>query len=124
MKRGGRGSIVNMASMYGLVAGTPLGSASYASTKAAVVNLSRQLGVEWARDGIRVNAVAPGFFPTEMTAAIAPDTPAHQFVIRNTPMRRLGLEHELDGIILYLASDASSYCTGQVFTIDGGWTAR
>ena len=124
MQAAGRGSIVNVASTYGLVAGTPLGSASYSASKGAVVNLTRQLGCEWAADGVRVNALAPGYFPTEMTESIEPDTPPHRFIVRNTPMRRFGLEHELDGILLYLASDASTYCTGQVLSVDGGWTAR
>jgi NAD(P)-dependent dehydrogenase (short-subunit alcohol dehydrogenase family) len=124
MRDQGGGSIVNVASAYGLVAGTPLGSASYSASKGALVNLTRQLGCEWATDGVRVNALAPGWFLTEMTAAIEPESPPHRFIIRNTPMRRFGLEHELDGILLYLASDASTYCTGQVFAIDGGWTAR
>jgi NAD(P)-dependent dehydrogenase (short-subunit alcohol dehydrogenase family) len=124
MQAAGGGSVVNVASTYGLVAATPLGSASYAASKGALVNLTRHLGCEWAADGVRVNALAPGFFPTEMTSSIEPDTPPHRYVIRNTPMRRFGLDHELDGILLYLASDASTYCTGQVFSIDGGWTAR
>ena len=101
-----------------------MASASYASSKAAVVNLTRHLGVEWARKGVRVNAIAPGWFPTEMTAEIAPGTPAERVAIDNCPMRRLGELPELDGILLYLASDASTFCTGQVFAVDGGWTAR
>jgi NAD(P)-dependent dehydrogenase (short-subunit alcohol dehydrogenase family) len=120
----GGGTIVNVASMYGLVAGTPIGSASYAATKGGVVNLTRQLGCEWAKQGVRVNALAPGFFRSEMTAGIAEGTPAHGYVMRNCPMRRFGAPHELDGILLYLVSDASTYATGQVFTVDGGWTAR
>jgi NAD(P)-dependent dehydrogenase (short-subunit alcohol dehydrogenase family) len=120
----GGGSIVNVASMYGLVAGTPIAAASYAASKGGLVNLTRQLGCEWAKDGVRVNALAPGFFPTEMNAELQPDTPAYRYITRNTPMGRLGLDHELDGILLFLASDASSYCTGQTFVVDGGWTAR
>lgn len=120
----GGGSIVNVASTFGLVAGTPIGSAGYAAAKGGVVNLTRQLGCEWADKGVRVNALAPGFFRSEMTAGIADGTPAHGYVAKNTPMRRFGDEHELDGILLYLLSDASTYATGQVFTVDGGWTAR
>ena len=124
MINAGHGSIVNLASMYGLVAGTPMASASYAASKGGVVNLTRQLACEWARKGVRVNAIAPGWFPTKMTEAVAPGTPAEEMVVANCPMRRLGAPHELDGILLYLASDASTYCTGQIFSVDGGWTAR
>ncbi|HEY6531977.1 MAG TPA: SDR family oxidoreductase [Acidimicrobiales bacterium] len=120
----GRGSIVNVASMFGLVAGTPLASSSYIATKAGLVHLTRQLGCEWARKGVRVNAIAPGWFPTDMTQLVAPGTPADDLVAANCPMRRFGEMHELDGILLYLASDASTYCTGQVISVDGGWTAR
>jgi NAD(P)-dependent dehydrogenase (short-subunit alcohol dehydrogenase family) len=117
-----RGSIVNIASIAGLVAGTPLCSASYSASKGAVVNLTRQLGVEWARKGVRVNAVAPGWFPSEMSDQLPP--PARERALEDSAMHRFGEPEELDGILLFLASDASSYCTGQVFVIDGGGTAR
>lgn len=115
----GSGSIINVASILGLVASMPIPNASYAASKGAVVNLTRELACQWARGGIRVNAIAPGWFPSEMTVDLSPE-----FVKKNCPMGRMGLTGELDGVLLFLASDASSYCTGQVLTIDGGWTAR
>jgi NAD(P)-dependent dehydrogenase (short-subunit alcohol dehydrogenase family) len=114
--------LVKVASIAGLVAGTPLCSASYSASKGAVVNLTRQLGVEWARKGVRVNALAPGWFPSEMSDALTPR--ARELALDDSAMHRFGEPHELDGILLYLASDASSYCTGQVFVVDGGGTAQ
>jgi NAD(P)-dependent dehydrogenase (short-subunit alcohol dehydrogenase family) len=120
----GSGSIVNIASMLGLVASTPVKQASYCASKGAVVNLTRELAAQWARKGVRVNALAPGWFPSEMTAEMVEDDSSIAFVQRTCPMGRFGEEAELDGALLFLASDASSYCTGQTLAIDGGWTAR
>jgi NAD(P)-dependent dehydrogenase (short-subunit alcohol dehydrogenase family) len=120
----GRGSIINIASMLGLVAAAPVKEPGYTASKGAVVNLTRELAVEWARKGVRVNAVGPGWFPTEMTADMFVDDRSMEWLERNCPMGRPGTESELDGILLFLASDASSYCTGQTIVIDGGWTAR
>jgi NAD(P)-dependent dehydrogenase (short-subunit alcohol dehydrogenase family) len=120
----GRGSIVNIASILGLVASSPIKEASYTAAKGGVVNLTRQLGAEWARRGVRVNAIAPGWFPTEMNADMWSDEGSMAYLERNAPMARGGDEHELDGALLYLASDASSYVTGQILAVDGGWTAR
>ncbi|MEY2446918.1 MAG: hypothetical protein QOH79_394 [Acidimicrobiaceae bacterium] len=124
MIEAGSGSIVNIASMLGLVASTPVKQASYCASKGAVVNLTRELAAQWARKGVRVNALAPGWFPTEMTAEMVVDDSSIAFVQRTCPMGRFGEETELDGALLFLASDASSYCTGQTLAIDGGWTAR
>jgi NAD(P)-dependent dehydrogenase (short-subunit alcohol dehydrogenase family) len=121
--RGG-GVIVNVASMLGLVASAPIKQASYCASKGAIVNLTRELAAQWARKGVRVNALAPGWFPSEMTAEMFADESSMAFVQRNCPMARTGESHELDGALLFLCSDASSYCTGQVLTVDGGWTAR
>ncbi len=120
----GHGSIVNIASMLGLVASSPIKQASYTASKGGVVNLTRQLGCEWARRGVRVNAIAPGWFPSEMTADMWSDESSTAFVARNAPMARAGEDHELDGALLYLAGDASSYVTGQILVVDGGWSAR
>ena len=121
----GHGSIVNIASILGLVAASPMKDASYCASKGAMVNLTRQLGCEWGRKGVRVNAIAPGWFPSEMTQAeMFDDESGAQFVVRNTPMGRAGDPAELDGALLYLASSASSYVTGQVLAVDGGWVAR
>jgi hypothetical protein len=120
----GRGSVVNIASVFGLVANSPVNDAAYAATKGAVVNLTRALGVEWANRGVRVNAIAPGWFPSEMTADMVDDEASQRYVQRFCPMQRMGREDELDGAVLFFAADASRYCTGQTLAIDGGWTAR
>lgn len=120
-----RGSIVNISSILGMVASAPIKQAAYNASKGAVVNLTRQLGAEWGRKGVRVNSIAPGWFMSEMTAEeMFHDDSSMKFIERNAPMGRAGEEHELDGALLFLASDASSYVTGQTLAIDGGWTAR
>lgn len=125
MLAGGRGGVVvNIASILGLVASAPITQASYAASKGAVVNLTRELAVQWARRGVRVNAIAPGWFPSEMTAEMFDDESSLTFVRRNAPMARAGEPHELDGSLLFLASEASSYVTGHTLVVDGGWTAR
>ena len=118
------GTIVNLASVLGLVGSAPIKQASYCATKGAVVNLTRELGVQWARKGVRVNALAPGWFPSEMTELMFTDEGANSYMMRNCPMARAGEPPELDGALLFLASDASSYMTGQTLTVDGGWIAR
>lgn len=119
-----RGSIVNIASISGLVAGDSADTPSYAASKGAVVNLTRELGVRWAPRGVRVNAIAPGYFPTEMTARELGSEQGRRFVVERTPIGRPGRIGELDGALLFLASDASSYVTGHTLVVDGGWTAR
>lgn len=120
----GGGSIVNIASILGLVSSWPIPNSSYTASKGAVVNLTRELGCQWARQGVRVNAIAPGFFPSESMQAMIDDEGATRMMKSNCPMGRYGEEHELDGALLFLASDASTYCTGHTLTVDGGWTAR
>jgi len=120
----GRGSVVNIASVLGLVGSAPFKQANYVASKAAVVNLSRELALQWARKGVRVNALCPGWFPSEMTEPMQGDAGSRRFLERNSPMPRMGEVHELDGAVLFLASDASSYMTGQTLVVDGGWTAR
>lgn len=117
-----KGSIINIASIFGLVAPGRLPEASYAASKAGVVNLTRELGAQWARLGVRVNAIAPGFFPSEMTVDAFGTDEGRQFIRRRTPMGRGGKPEELLGALLLLASDASSYITGQTLAVDGGWT--
>ncbi len=124
MRERGAGSIINISSMFGLVASTPVPEAGYVASKSAVNGLTRELASQWARDGVRVNAIAPGWFPTEMNAGLFADERAVRWLERQCPMGRAGREHELDGILLFLASDASTYCTGQVIAVDGGWTIR
>jgi NAD(P)-dependent dehydrogenase (short-subunit alcohol dehydrogenase family) len=118
------GVIINLASVLGQVASAPIKQASYCASKGAVVNLTRELAVQWARKGVRVNALAPGWFESEMTELMFSDESANDFMKRNCPMAREGHPHELDGALLFLASDASSYMTGQTLTVDGGWVAR
>lgn len=118
------GSIINVASMLGLVAAAPLRDAAYTASKGAVVNLTRELAVQWARSGVRVNALAPGFFASEMVAGMFADERSMRWLRSNSPMDRPGAPDELDGALLFLASAASRYVTGHVLTVDGGWTAR
>jgi NAD(P)-dependent dehydrogenase (short-subunit alcohol dehydrogenase family) len=123
LARGG-GSIVNIASIHGLVAGAPNSQAAYVAAKGGLVNLTRELGCQWARQGIRVNAIAPAYFETEITAEMFADERSMSWLRRNTPMGRPGKLDELDGALLFLASGASSYVTGTTLAVDGGWTAR
>lgn len=111
------GAIVNIASITALrVAG---GLAAYAASKAALVQLTRTMSLELARHGIRVNALAPGYILTDINRAFF-ETPAGEAMIRRIPQRRIGRPEDLDGALLLLASDASSYMTGSVIVVDGG----
>jgi NAD(P)-dependent dehydrogenase (short-subunit alcohol dehydrogenase family) len=118
------GSIVNVASVLGLVAGYPIGSAAYSASKGALIALTRELAAQWGGRNIRVNALAPGWFRTEMTEELFSNESSSRFVARNTMLNRPGRAEELDGALLFLASAAASYVTGQVLVVDGGWAAR
>ena len=120
----GGGSIVNVASMLGHVGSTPVKQASYCASKGAVVNLTRELALQFARRNVRVNALCPGWFPSEMTAGMETDEGAQRFIQANSPMPRMGEEHELDGALLLLSTPAGTFLTGQSLIVDGGWTAR
>ena len=120
----GGGSVVNIASMLGHVGSTPVKQAGYCASKGAVVNLTRELALQFARRGVRVNALCPGWFPSEMTAGMESDEGAQQFVTQNSPIPRMGETHELDGALLLLATPAGTFLTGQSIIVDGGWTAR
>jgi NAD(P)-dependent dehydrogenase (short-subunit alcohol dehydrogenase family) len=122
MLEAGRGTIVNVASVLGLVASGQIRQAAYAASKGGVVNLTRELAAQWARRGVRVNALAPGWFPTEMTADMFGDERSLAWMRSRTPLGRGGALDELVGPLLFLASDASSFVTGHVLTVDGGWT--
>ena len=117
----GYGRIINIASLNSFVALHEV--AAYAASKAAVASLTRSLAVEWSRRGVTVNAIAPGVFRTELNAALLDSTPRGQELLMRTPMGRFGRTEELIGAALYLASDASSFVTGQVLVVDGGFLA-
>ena len=118
------GVIVNVASILGMISGTPIKQANYAASKGAVIALSREIAVQWARKGVRVNSLCPGWFVSEMTAGMDTDDSSQKYVMQNSPIPRMGAEHELDGALLFMVSDASSFMTGQSVIVDGGWTAR
>ena len=117
VRAGAPGSIVNIASILGLRVRTQV--ASYAATKAAVVQLTHALALEWAPHGIRVNALAPGYFETDMNRDFLRSEPGRAIVAR-VPQQRPGRLEELDAPLLLLASEASSYMTGAVLPVDGG----
>ena len=119
----GEGRIVNVASVAGLIGQDPemMDAIGYTASKGAVVAMTRDLAVKWARHGVTVNAVAPGFFPTRMTQGLIEK--GEERLAAASPMRRIGRPGELKGAVLFLASDASSYVTGQILAVDGGMTA-
>ncbi len=119
----GSGAIVNVASMLGQVGSTPVKQASYCASKGAVINMTRELALQFARKNVRVNALCPGWFPSEMTEDMQADD-AQAFIKVNGPMPRMGEAHELDGALLLLAGPAGTFLTGQSIIVDGGWTAR
>ena len=117
------GRIINIASILGAVGSEPVQAVAYAASKGAVVNLTRDLAIHWAPRGVLVNAIGPAYFPSEMTAGLMADSAILAEVERRTPMGRVGRVEELAGPVVFLASDASSYITGQTLYVDGGWTA-
>ena len=121
LKASGRGRIINIASLGSFVAFYEV--AAYCATKTALLSLTRSLACEWAQDGISVNAIAPGIFPTEMNNGIVTGTARGQELLARTPMRRFGNPEELAGAAVLLASDAASFITGQCIIVDGGFLA-
>lgn len=124
MTERGSGSIVNVASMLGLVGSTPIKQANYCASKGAVVNMTRELALQLARKGIRVNSLCPGYFPSEMTESMLGDDSSERYIRTFSAIPRMGLEHELDGALLLLATAAGSYITGHALVVDGGFTAH
>jgi NAD(P)-dependent dehydrogenase (short-subunit alcohol dehydrogenase family) len=119
------GSIINIASVHSFVSSAPNNQAAYVASKTGLVGLTRELAGQWARHDIRVNCIAPGYFPTELTDAMMDeDSSGYGFITKRTPMRRPGQLAELDGALMLLSSDASTYMTGQTVTVDGGWTMQ
>ncbi|MBI5069425.1 MAG: glucose 1-dehydrogenase [Deltaproteobacteria bacterium] len=117
----GSGKIVHISSILGAV-GLP-GLAPYAAAKGGVVQLTKVMALEWARRGIQVNAIGPTYFETELTAPLRADPERNRFIVERTPMGRWGRPEELVGTLVWLASSASDFVTGQTIYVDGGWTA-
>ena len=120
MARAGKGSIINNGSMSGFIVNKPQAQAAYNASKAAVHHLTKSFAAEWAADGVRVNAVAPGYIDTDMSSA-GLHSPMGEEWLAATPMGRAGGADELKGVTLFLASRASSYVTGAVIVVDGGY---
>lgn len=120
----GQGSIINIASILGVVGATPAKDSGYSAAKGGLVNLTREMGLQWARKGVRVNAICPGWFETEMIEDLTSTENGTSFITSNTPMMRVGQVNEIDGAVLLLASEAGSFMTGSIVMVDGGWTAR
>lgn len=116
------GAVVNVASAAGFRSSPLLPQASYVAAKTGLVGLTRELALQWARYSIRVNAICPGMFPSEMTAELVESDDARAAFEKSVPLGRVGQTHELDAAIAFLASPASSYMTGQTLLVDGGGT--
>jgi NAD(P)-dependent dehydrogenase (short-subunit alcohol dehydrogenase family) len=125
MRNGGGRSIVNVASVLGLRSIGEIPDAAYVASKAGIIGLTRELASQWGRYGIRVNAVAPGFFASEMNAELGDDPEAFpDFILSRTALNRGGRAGELDEAVLFLLGSGSSYVTGHVLSVDGGMAVR
>jgi NAD(P)-dependent dehydrogenase (short-subunit alcohol dehydrogenase family) len=122
MLKQGKGSIINTASMSGIISNTPQPQSAYNASKAGVIMLTKSLAGEWASRGVRVNAIAPGYIGTEMTKIGMSNESWYKVWKEMTPMGRVGEPREVAAPVVFLASDASSYFTGSVLTMDGGYT--
>lgn len=122
MLQQGHGKIINIASMYGISASSYVSQASYVASKAGVLGLTRELAVEWAPRGLHVTALAPGFFRSDQTVwAFEENKELGEKLLAKVPMGRMGKLEELEGTIVYLASEASGYMNGQALVLDGGF---
>ena len=117
----GYGKVINLSSVLGTVA-LP-NQIAYASSKGGVDQMTKVMALEWAKKGIRVNAIGPTYFETELVAQLRNDPERYNFINERTPAGRWGYPVELEGIVIFLAAPASDFITGQTIYIDGGWTA-
>jgi len=122
MKEQNYGKVINLASIHSAVAMKTIGISAYCASKGGVLMLTKDLANEWAPYNITVNAIGPAYFPSEMTAGVLGDENFLKLIASCCPMGRPGRPGELDGAVVYFASDASTYTTGQVLWVDGGWT--
>ena len=123
MKKRKYGRIINIASMYGLVGNTEIHTIAYHTSKGAVVNFTRAVAAELALDGITCNAICPGYFETELTKEVLDTKQFQDFAKTHVPMQRYGKPGELDAAAIFLASEETSYVTGLIMPVDGGYTA-
>jgi NAD(P)-dependent dehydrogenase (short-subunit alcohol dehydrogenase family) len=121
LKSSGAGRIINIASLGSFVAFQEV--TAYCASKAAVLSLTRSLAIEWAKDKICVNAIAPGVFPTELNSSLLKGTERGREILTRTPMKRFGEAEEIVGAAVLLASDGASFITGQCIVVDGGYLA-
>lgn len=117
-----KGKIINISSILGTIG--EMDCSVYAITKGGVNQLTRALAIEWAPYNIQVNAIAPGYVATELTEKVMDDEKAAKYIMRKTPLKRLGFPDEVAAGAVYLASEAANYITGQILHIDGGWTVQ
>jgi NAD(P)-dependent dehydrogenase (short-subunit alcohol dehydrogenase family) len=124
MRARGGGSIVNVSSIVASVGIGRFPQAVYAASKGGIEAITREWAAQWSRDNIRVNSLAPGFIESEMTAPVIHQEKVQKWILKNTLLPRHGVAADFDGALLFLASDASAYVTGQTIRVDGGWTAH
>jgi NAD(P)-dependent dehydrogenase (short-subunit alcohol dehydrogenase family) len=122
MLKQGKGSIINTASMSGVISNVPQPQSAYNTSKAGVIMLTKSLAGEWAKRGVRVNSISPGYIGTEMTKAGMSESDWYKYWLELTPMGRVGEPHEVASVVVFLASEASSYFTGSNLIVDGGYT--
>jgi NAD(P)-dependent dehydrogenase (short-subunit alcohol dehydrogenase family) len=120
----GSGTVVNVTSIVARAGIARFPQATYAASKGGLESISREWAAQWSRHGIRINCLVPGFFESEMTSEVIHHEKVQSWILNNTLIQRHGQVGDFDGALLYLASDASTYVTGQTLVVDGGWTAH